>query len=79
MADVDFSLLDLPRKTPRRDSDAYLRAAIAWHFGADTGSPYWLRTAKDLDFDPLTDVSTFTDLRLFPNLSTSCAVRRPKT
>lgn len=68
MADVDFSLLDLPRKTPPRDSDAYLRSAIAWHFGVDTGSPYWLRTAKDLDFNPLTDVTAFSDLRLFPNL-----------
>ena len=68
MADVDFSLLDLPRTTPPRDSVAYLRAAIAWHFGADTGSPYWLRTAKDLDFNPLTDITAFTDLRLFPNL-----------
>ena len=46
-----------------RDSDAYLRAAIAWHFGADTGSPYWLRTAKDLDFNPLTDVTAFTEGR----------------
>ena len=68
MADVDFSLLDLPRTTPPRDADAYLRAAIAWHFGEDTGSPYWLRTAKNLDFNPLTDVTAFTDLRLFPNL-----------
>jgi phenylacetate-coenzyme A ligase PaaK-like adenylate-forming protein len=68
MADADFSLLDVPRKTPVGDADAYLNAAIAWHFGEDTGSPYWLRTAKNLDFDPLTDIKTFDDLRLFPNL-----------
>ncbi|EHB58151.1 hypothetical protein MycrhDRAFT_0587 [Mycolicibacterium rhodesiae JS60] len=66
MADVDFSLLDLPRETPP-EPDAYLRAAMAWHFGAETGSPYWLRTAGDLDFDPLTDIRTFADLRRFPN------------
>ena len=66
--DVDFSLLDLPRTAPPPNSEAYLQAAIAWHFGADTGSPYWLRTAKNLDFNPLTDVRTFADLRLFPNL-----------
>jgi len=64
----DFSLLDLPRTAPPPDPEAYLRTAIAWHFGPDTGSPYWLRTAKTLDFDPLTDIRTFTDLRLFPNL-----------
>jgi phenylacetate-coenzyme A ligase PaaK-like adenylate-forming protein len=68
VADVDLSLLDLPRTAAPADSEAYLRAAIAWHFGADTGSPFWLRTAKDLDFDPLTDINTFADLHMFPNL-----------
>ena len=65
---ADFSLLDVPRDAPPEDPEAYLRAAIAWHFGEDTGSPFWLRAAKTLDFDPLTDVNTFADLRLFPNL-----------
>jgi phenylacetate-coenzyme A ligase PaaK-like adenylate-forming protein len=64
----DFSLLDVPRSAPVEDPEAYLRAAMAWHFGEDTGSPFWLRTARTLDFDPLTDVKTFADLRRFPNL-----------
>lgn len=68
MADVDFSLLDIPRAAPVDDADAYLRAAIAWHFGDDTGSSFWLRAARTLDFDPLTDINTVADLRLFPNL-----------
>jgi phenylacetate-coenzyme A ligase PaaK-like adenylate-forming protein len=68
MADVDFSLLDVPRSVPVDDPEAFLRAAIAWHFGEATGSAFWLRTAKTLDFDPLTDIKTFTDLRKFPNL-----------
>ncbi|MGZ4576181.1 MAG: phenazine antibiotic biosynthesis protein [Mycobacterium sp.] len=68
MADIDFSLLDVPRSVPVADPEAYLRAAIAWHFGADTGSPFWLRTAQTLDFNPLTDVTTFAGLRLFRNL-----------
>lgn len=68
MADIDFSLLDVPRSVPVSDPDAYLRAALAWHFGEDTGSPFWLRTAPTLDFNPLTEVNTFADLRLFPNL-----------
>ncbi len=67
MPDVDFSLLDLPRGAPPRDPEAYLRAAMAWHFGADTGSPYWLRKAEALDFDPRIDIRTFADLRRFPN------------
>jgi phenylacetate-coenzyme A ligase PaaK-like adenylate-forming protein len=68
MADIDFSLLDVPRRLPVEDSQAYFRAAVAWHFGEDTGSPFWLRTAKTLDFDPLIAMNSFEDLRLFPNL-----------
>jgi hypothetical protein len=68
MPDIDFALLDVPRTGPVPDTDAYLRAAIAWHFGEQTGSAFWLRAARKLDFNPLTDVHTFADLRLFPNL-----------
>ena len=68
MAGVDFSLLDVPRGQPVDDPVAFLRSAIAWHFGEDTGCAFWLRTAKNLDFDPPTDIQTFDDLRRFPNL-----------
>lgn len=68
MAAVDLSLLDVPRSVPVADAEAYLRAVIAWHFGEDTGSPFWLRAAGTLNFDPSRDISTFADLRLFPNL-----------
>lgn len=68
MPDIDFALLDVPRSTPPEDSDAYLRAAIAWHFGADTGSPFWLTAAPKLGFDPLTEIKAWADLRRFPNL-----------
>ncbi|HYO02551.1 MAG TPA: phenazine antibiotic biosynthesis protein [Mycobacterium sp.] len=67
MTEIDFSILDVPREAPP-DPEAYLRAAMAWHFGADTGSPFWLRAAEHLAFDPLTDVRTYADLALFPNL-----------
>jgi phenylacetate-coenzyme A ligase PaaK-like adenylate-forming protein len=61
------SILDVPRATSP-DPQAYLRAAMKWHFGEATGSPFWLQAARDLDFDPIADVSTFDDLRQFPNL-----------
>ncbi len=64
----DFALLDVPRTAPVEDPEDYLRAALAWHFGQDTGSSFWLRTAETLPFNPLTDVRSFGDLRLFPNL-----------
>jgi phenylacetate-coenzyme A ligase PaaK-like adenylate-forming protein len=68
VANIDFSLLDVPRSVRIEDPEAYLHAAMSWHFGEDTGSRFWLRIAQRLDFNPLTDVRTFTDLRLFPNL-----------
>src|SRR6202165_4937629 len=66
--DTDFSLIDLPRTEPIDDPQAYLQAAVQWHFSPETGSPYWLERGKALDFNPLTDVKTFEDLALFPNI-----------
>jgi acyl-CoA synthetase (AMP-forming)/AMP-acid ligase II len=60
-------ILDLPFDT-RPDPGEYVRAAMAWHFSPETGSPFWLERAKSLDFDPRTDVKSFGDLRLFPNI-----------
>ncbi|WP_306358525.1 MULTISPECIES: phenazine antibiotic biosynthesis protein [unclassified Nocardia] len=48
--------------------DEYVRAVIAWHFDPETGSPYWLRRARTLGFDPLAEIRTFSDLRRFPNV-----------
>ncbi|MFC8670419.1 AMP-binding protein [Streptomyces sp. NPDC057199] len=41
---------------------------MQWHFSPETGSPFWLERARALDFDPLTDVRTFDDLALLPNV-----------
>ncbi|WP_216915421.1 AMP-binding protein [Nocardia noduli] len=60
------AILDISTATV--DPDEYLRELMAWHFSADTGSPYWLRRARTLDFDPVTDIRTFADLTRFPNV-----------
>lgn len=39
---------------------------IRWHFSPETGSPYWLRRAKRMGFDPLTEIQTAADLARFP-------------
>lgn len=39
---------------------------VAWHFDPLTGSPYWLRRAATLGFDPRTAIQTFDDLARFP-------------
>jgi phenylacetate-coenzyme A ligase PaaK-like adenylate-forming protein len=51
------------------DEEAFVRAAMAWHFDPESGSPFWLRRAETLDFDPRADVKGFDDLRLFPNVA----------
>jgi len=45
-----------------------IEAAMRWHFSPKTGSPFWLERAKKLDFDPVRDVHSVADLRLFPNV-----------
>lgn len=51
----------------RSDPEAFLQAAMRWHFSPETGSRFWLDRASRLEFDPRTDVRTFDDLRRFPN------------
>ncbi|MDT3440515.1 MULTISPECIES: AMP-binding protein [unclassified Pseudofrankia] len=46
----------------------FVEAAMRWHFDPATGSPFWLRAAGDLGFDPRRDVHTIADLAKFPNL-----------
>lgn len=46
--------------------DAHVKKIIAWHFDPETGSPYWLRRAATLGFDPRQAVSGFADLARFP-------------
>ncbi|MFJ3900253.1 phenazine biosynthesis protein [Streptomyces sp. NPDC090025] len=49
--------------------DLHIRKSMAWHFGADTGSPFWLAKRDSLGFDPLTDVHGLADLTRFPDVS----------
>ncbi|MFG3392368.1 phenylacetate--CoA ligase family protein [Streptomyces parvus] len=68
MALDEPTILDLPPDADP-DPDEVVRAAMRWHFTPETGSPFWLRRAAALDFDPLTDVKGHADLRLFPNIA----------
>jgi phenylacetate-coenzyme A ligase PaaK-like adenylate-forming protein len=59
------------RATPEQEKaakdkvDAQLREVIAWHFSPQTGTPFWLEKAKTFNFNPLKDVKTYADLKLF--------------
>jgi phenylacetate-coenzyme A ligase PaaK-like adenylate-forming protein len=52
-------------KQARDRLDAQVREVVQWHFSPDTGTPFWLEKAKTFKFDPLKDVKTFDDLKLF--------------
>ena len=39
---------------------------VHWHFSDDTGCPFWLEKKAELNFDPLTEVKSFDDLKKFP-------------
>lgn len=49
----DWSILDVdPTQQKVTDTDAYVRPLMQWHFGPETGSPFWLDRRSRLDFDP---------------------------
>lgn len=39
---------------------------VRLHFDPELGAPFWIEKAKTYDFNPLTDVNCFEDLRKFP-------------
>ena len=49
--------------------DEVVQAAMKWHFSKDTGSPFWLKHKRGLDFDPLIDIKTVEDLQRFPDVT----------
>ncbi|MGW0878316.1 phenazine biosynthesis protein [Streptomyces sp. NPDC002671] len=68
MADDFSSVFEPPIDEPPHP-DELVRAAMEWHFSPLTGSPYWVERAKGLRFDPLKDVQTLDDLRLFADVA----------
>lgn len=40
---------------------------VHWHFSEETGSPFWLEKKSELNFDPLTEIQSFGDLKKFPH------------
>ena len=68
MLQDNTSVLDLALDV-QPDPREFIRAAMDWHFNPATGSPYWLKRAESLAFDPRTDVESFEDLALFPNVA----------
>ena len=59
------SLVDMEQQARER-LDAHTVDIVQWHFSEQTGCPFWLEKKSELDFDPLTDVNCYDDLKKFP-------------
>jgi acyl-CoA synthetase (AMP-forming)/AMP-acid ligase II len=68
MLNVGSAVLDLPFEA-HPDAGEFIQAAMDWHFSPETGSRFWVERAASLAFDPRTDVRSFDDLTLFPNVT----------
>ena len=51
----------------RAQLDEHTVKTVHWHFSEETGSPFWLEKKAELNFNPLTDVKSFDDLKKFPH------------
>ncbi|MHC5111905.1 MAG: hypothetical protein ACYTHJ_18730 [Planctomycetota bacterium] len=51
----------------REKLDAHTREIVAWHFDPQTGCPFWLDHAAQLDWDPVKEVQCYDDLDKFDN------------
>ena len=52
-------------ESARERLDAWVREIIKWHFNTETGCPFWLDYAKDLDWDPRREIQAYDDLARF--------------
>ena len=46
--------------------DVHAVETVRWHFHESTGCPFWLEKRGELNFDPLTEVNGYEDLKKFP-------------
>ncbi len=51
----------------RQRLDAHVREMVRWHFGAQTGCPFWLEFGAGLDFDPCREIGGYDDLKILGN------------
>ncbi|HEU4594421.1 MAG TPA: hypothetical protein VFS10_04560 [Pyrinomonadaceae bacterium] len=49
----------------REALDAWVREIVGWHFDPETGCPFWLEYAQQLDWNPRREIRTYEDLARF--------------
>jgi phenylacetate-coenzyme A ligase PaaK-like adenylate-forming protein len=65
-ASVSAEKLAPAAEAARQALDAHTVETVAWHFHESTGCPFWLEKKRELNFDPLTEVKSYDDLKKFP-------------
>ena len=50
----------------RKALDEHAVKTVRLHFDPELGAPYWIEKAKSYDFDPLTDIRCFDDIKKIP-------------
>lgn len=65
MSVAQTSELQTKVKQAREKLDAWVREVVPWHFNPETGCPFWLDYAKQLDWDPRHEIRTYEDLSRF--------------
>lgn len=63
---VTGATLDEKVRNARKQLDAHFVETVRWHFSPATGTPFWLEKAREFKFDPVKDVKSFDDIKLFP-------------
>ncbi len=63
---MSTNLESLQKDAAKGRLDAHVCEMVHWHFHESTGCPFWLEKKAELNFDPLTEVKCFEDLRKFP-------------
>ncbi len=58
--------LDAVVRRAAAELDQHTIEIVRWHFGDDTGCPFWLEKKRELNFDPLREINGYADLRKFP-------------
>lgn len=65
MSDKKATDLQAKIKASRQALDTHVRDIVAWHFASETGTPFWLDFAKQLNWDPRREIETYDDLDRF--------------
>jgi phenylacetate-coenzyme A ligase PaaK-like adenylate-forming protein len=58
--------IDALAKEAKDKLDAHACEIVQWHFHESTGCPFWLGKKAELNFDPLTEVKCYDDIKKFP-------------